>query len=292
MQITRKHLIGTLAATSLIAGTAVPVVAQSDTPRGAKSFGSLLHRDRHARTARGHAQLHRPDTPADDHVRPACGGRVRQRPCGADSVLDEQPAGHVLGDRAVRGQRHRGRAHVDDHRCGYVHGHGSQAGNATFRSGDQCGADGHDQQGSDDPDPPTGLAAGVAAEVPGQVHRGPDLAGHRSADPRSDDHLQRVALRDGAGSLHGSHRQHRTGHLRVLPADAQNVIRSGSTTARYAGSANHQPSTDTEPVAGVRRPFSPAPEEARSASGPGGRDPGSSYRFSGSPEDMIQTPER
>ena len=154
MQITRKHLIGTLAATSLIAGAAVPVLA-----------------------------------------------------------------------------------HVDDHRCGYVHRHGESGGQRDVRSGDRCGADGHDQEGSDDPDPPTGLAAGVAAEVPGQVHRVPDLAGHRSADPRSDDHLQRVALRDGVGSLHVGHRQHRT-------------------------------------------------------SGPGGRDPGSGYRFSGSPEDMIQTPER
>ena len=53
MQITRKHLIGTLAATSLIAGAAVPVVAQSDDSRSAKSFGSLLQRGSDSLSVRG-----------------------------------------------------------------------------------------------------------------------------------------------------------------------------------------------------------------------------------------------
>jgi len=53
MQITRKHLIGTLAATSLIAGAAVPVVAQSDNSRSAKSFGSPLHRGSDTLSVRG-----------------------------------------------------------------------------------------------------------------------------------------------------------------------------------------------------------------------------------------------
>ena len=112
-------------------------IAPAGGVRRRQQAGLLVRRQqhRHARAARGHAELHRPDQAADDHVRSACGDHVRQRPRGARRVLHERAAGQLHGVRPVHGERHRGRTDADGDRCRRVHGDGEPARQRELRAG-------------------------------------------------------------------------------------------------------------------------------------------------------------